>query len=589
MPKTTRLIIDRTIKPATPWNVVLAKLQKLEATIGDDRRPSLDARWRFGRELVSRRIEDQGQQVIPPDLMALTMAHCQVSETEITHRVQFALRYPTKDLLRHGVTQYPSWHHVTGAASDHAALGNTRDTNQGEHSMPPRTAKDAADGPRPRAHELPTQIHVGERRTVAPRPLDTLVLDEKLWPRLWLDEDRVEHFVHLLAQGVELPPIKAAKNSLVVLGGWHTLHACQRAGRGEYPVEIVDVPEEDHLLFAYRDDMEAALSYSDTDVASVACRLYEQRDAAANGDGVNVAEIARDLQRSPRSVARWVHDLVEKSAERKARTRAARELAAQALLGIGVSKRKAARLLGVSEGQVRSDCQVAVTTHLGDEATVAAACALVEGAPGLRAHEAGQALAWIAAQCDAATTAPRGDTDAEGGAAIEDVDDPEAHVDEGDDDDVFDPPLPEDGARGIVVQALSAAGVSTSRIANRLLTSEQQVIRARNMSLAVHLAHLSTVEEAAMEVSCHVTEEQEALAQAWIVEHLAARPALHRAYGLRDFLPKLAHAARALDKLPFEVLELEAGTTEREHEIRASIDQIEAVVARLVAWRRREA
>jgi hypothetical protein len=105
--------IKRTIKPATPWNVSLAKLTSLEKTILASEGEALKARWTFGRELVSRRVDYKGRLVIPRDLMTLTTEKCGLSTIEVNRRVQFATRYPTRDLMSHAMRDYPSWYQMT--------------------------------------------------------------------------------------------------------------------------------------------------------------------------------------------------------------------------------------------------------------------------------------------------------------------------------------------------------------------------------------------------------------------------------------------------------------------------------------------
>jgi len=111
-----KIHISKTIKPATPWNVSIARLTNLENNITTSEGDALKARWQFGCELVSRRIEYKGQRIIPHDLMALTLEKCHVSRREVQLRVRFALRYPTKDLCRDAITTYQSWYRITHEA-----------------------------------------------------------------------------------------------------------------------------------------------------------------------------------------------------------------------------------------------------------------------------------------------------------------------------------------------------------------------------------------------------------------------------------------------------------------------------------------
>lgn len=203
-------------------------------------------------------------------------------------------------------------------------------------------------------------------------PIDRLQFDEQLWPRVQRDAARVAHLADVLISGGRLPAVKVQRGSGLVLGGWHTVAAYQCLERSVVPVELVDIPASEQLLYAYREDVTSALPYSDADVRSVARRLYGQR-SASNGELPNVTTLARDLGRSQRTVARWVDDLVAKKQAAVDLKRQARELAVQAFRATGLATRRIAALLGVSQAQVNSDSQVANAVHLSDSAIVAEA------------------------------------------------------------------------------------------------------------------------------------------------------------------------------------------------------------------------
>lgn len=105
--------INKMIKPATPWNVTLAKLTKLEHIVTEKEQTALEARWLFGRELVTRRVNYKGRLVIPHDLITMTITQCKVSKRELNFRVRFALRFPTKKEMCNAITHYPSWWRMT--------------------------------------------------------------------------------------------------------------------------------------------------------------------------------------------------------------------------------------------------------------------------------------------------------------------------------------------------------------------------------------------------------------------------------------------------------------------------------------------
>ncbi len=230
--------------------------------------------------------------------------------------------------------------------------------------------------------------------------IDSLTFDPALWPRVSRDEARVEHLADVLRAGQELPPIKVQKGTTTVLGGWHTAAACRLVGEPSYFVEVVDVAPDDRLLFAYREDVAAALPYSDKDTASVAGRLFDQR--CTNGDMPNVAQLARDLGRAQQTVDRWLADRIEKREKAVALKRAARVLAVHAFQATGLSIRQIGTLIGVEKSQVSRDTQLSIAGHLKDSEIVAEAQSVIQLAisGGATVADVEAARDWIIAQTD---------------------------------------------------------------------------------------------------------------------------------------------------------------------------------------------
>jgi len=94
---------------ANPWPVTLAKLAALEFQIQDTDKAGMLKRWEFGHELLKRRVKYKGRDVVPPELMTLTKKECGIGQTEITKRIQFAEKYPTRKQASDAVASYPSW------------------------------------------------------------------------------------------------------------------------------------------------------------------------------------------------------------------------------------------------------------------------------------------------------------------------------------------------------------------------------------------------------------------------------------------------------------------------------------------------
>jgi hypothetical protein len=98
---------------SNPWPATLARLASLEFQIQDTEKEGMLKRWEFGRELLKRRVTYKGQQIVPRELMTLTIKQCGISQTEITKRIKFAERYPTKKEASDAITTYPSWYRMT--------------------------------------------------------------------------------------------------------------------------------------------------------------------------------------------------------------------------------------------------------------------------------------------------------------------------------------------------------------------------------------------------------------------------------------------------------------------------------------------
>jgi hypothetical protein len=96
-----------------PWPATLARLASLEFQVQDGDKEGMLKRWEFGRELLRRRVTYKGQQIVPRELMSLAIKECGISRAEISRRIKFAERYPTKQEASHAMRTYPSWYRMT--------------------------------------------------------------------------------------------------------------------------------------------------------------------------------------------------------------------------------------------------------------------------------------------------------------------------------------------------------------------------------------------------------------------------------------------------------------------------------------------
>lgn len=98
---------------SNPWPVTLARLESIEYQIQDTDKNGMLKRWEFGHELLKRRVTYKGQPIVPRELMMLTIKQCGISRGEISKRIKFAERYPTKKEACDAITTYPSWYRMT--------------------------------------------------------------------------------------------------------------------------------------------------------------------------------------------------------------------------------------------------------------------------------------------------------------------------------------------------------------------------------------------------------------------------------------------------------------------------------------------
>jgi len=236
--------------------------------------------------------------------------------------------------------------------------------------------------------------------------ISTLVFDPTIWPRLERDTARVNYFVDVIyAEGDDpLPKVKVERKTRRVLGGWHTVAALQTLKVDEVDVEWVDLKDNSDLgalLYAYREDSETALPYRDTDVKSVARRVYGLL-RGTNGDLPNVSNIARQLGRSQRTVSEWLKDLVEKDKADLELKRDARVLAVHVFRAIGLTFDRIGVLVGVSKKQAFTDSELAITKHIADSRIVSAAQSQIHLAlgNGAEAQEVDAARDWLISQTD---------------------------------------------------------------------------------------------------------------------------------------------------------------------------------------------
>jgi len=223
-----------------------------------------------------------------------------------------------------------------------------------------------------------------------------LIFDDAIYPRVRRDPERVDQLADLLRAQRPLPPVVVERETSLVLGGWHTVGAYEAIGATRVPVQFVDVSPSLRLIYAYNQDVTAAMPYRDVDVRKVARLEYERR----RGNGDSIERLARDLGRPRSTVQRWLSDLVERDEQTQAQERAARIVAVHAFRAADLSLRQIAGFVGVDKKQVGTDAQVSITPHLQDSRIVSAAHSLIHLSLGLGASREQMEAArdWLLAQ-----------------------------------------------------------------------------------------------------------------------------------------------------------------------------------------------
>jgi hypothetical protein len=120
---------------SNPWPVTLARLASLEFQIQDTEKDGMLKRWEFGRELVKRRVTYKGRQIVPRELMTLTIKQCGIHWREINWRIKFAERYPTKKETCTAIQDYPSWTQMKNGLIEKKRTAKPR-AKKTAHSMP---------------------------------------------------------------------------------------------------------------------------------------------------------------------------------------------------------------------------------------------------------------------------------------------------------------------------------------------------------------------------------------------------------------------------------------------------------------------
>jgi len=120
---------------SNPWSVILARLVSLEHEIQDTEKEGMLKRWAFGRQLLPRRVTRKGRAEVPAELMKLTIKQCGIGQREISYRIKFAERYPTKKEACTAMQATPTWTQMKTALTAKKRTAKPRAKQQSLPSM----------------------------------------------------------------------------------------------------------------------------------------------------------------------------------------------------------------------------------------------------------------------------------------------------------------------------------------------------------------------------------------------------------------------------------------------------------------------
>ena len=99
--------------------------------------------------------------------------------------------------------------------------------------------------------------------------ISDIVIIEEYWPRVQLNQEIVEAYKELYEAGKILPPILVQKEKNILIDGRYRLEAQKQLGYKVVWVKIVDIPEEDILLYSARINSRHGQSLSEEDKRKV--------------------------------------------------------------------------------------------------------------------------------------------------------------------------------------------------------------------------------------------------------------------------------------------------------------------------------
>lgn len=193
-------------------------------------------------------------------------------------------------------------------------------------------------------------------------PIDEVVFDPEIYPRLHWSNATVEHYVGGLENGDEFPPITLEVDSNRLLDGKHRLEAHRKANRKKIKVVFkkipVDIPAK---LYA------ASLSATHGDRITKEEMKRIAEEIIDSNTNFSQATIAQYTGVSRSTISRWLGPVYEAKKKKEELEREERRVKVFLLSKAGWSQRNIAIKLDVSQNTVNGDVQMHTTDHLTED------------------------------------------------------------------------------------------------------------------------------------------------------------------------------------------------------------------------------
>lgn len=106
--------------------------------------------------------------------------------------------------------------------------------------------------------------------------INQININPEILGRTSLRQDAVEFYADLLESGTKLKPIKLQKNTNLLIGGWHRIHAAKKVNLTKFPALVGEVPDRDLRLEAFLDNQDHGVQYNKEERNNIVNLMYRK-------------------------------------------------------------------------------------------------------------------------------------------------------------------------------------------------------------------------------------------------------------------------------------------------------------------------